>query len=319
MGVKPGDIDGDVQRMQRYNVVDRDLESNREVEHFVEPHTPAFCRPSHHTTDQRASKCNMAPTNRTKSDREEAIQRALAKRERENTPFDDHALEFGIPKTTLYNRFWGMSSRRKAHENHQALTPGMEDALLQWASELDSRGSPPRLDLFKATAAELASQQAGSSLPVNLGPTWIRGFLGRHLEFRMKSAVLQDYQRLHASHPTPIRNYFNKLGAVLRKYNIQPHNMYNVDEKGFQLGVHNRAKVIVRHRCRPPIEKMDGSREWITVVEFTCADNPMLPPMVIYKGKGLYRGWFTEIDDQNAKFAHSTQGYMADNLAIEWL
>ena len=119
--------------------MDRDLESDREVEHFVEPHTPAFCRPSHHTTDQRASKFNMALTNRTKSDREEAIQRALAKRERENTPFDDLALEFGIPKTALYNRFRGMSSRRKAHENHQALTPSMEDALLQWASELDAR------------------------------------------------------------------------------------------------------------------------------------------------------------------------------------
>ena len=124
---------------------------------------------------------------------------------------------------------------------------------------------------------------------------------------------------MHVSHPTPIRNYFNKLGAVLRKYNFQPHNMYNMNEKGFLLGVHNPAKVIVRHRHCPPIEKMDGSREWITVVECTCADSSMLPPLVIYKGKGLYRGWFTEVDDQNAKFAHSDKGYMTDKLAIEWL
>ena len=45
----------------------------------------------------------------------------------------------------------------------------------------------------------------------------------------------------------------------------------------------------------------------------------MLPPLVIYKGKGLYRGWFTEVDDQNAKFAHSNKGYMTDKLAIEWV
>ena len=45
----------------------------------------------------------------------------------------------------------------------------------------------------------------------------------------------------------------------------------------------------------------------------------MLPPMVIYKGKGLYRGWFTEVDDHNAKCAHSAKGYIADKLAIEWL
>ena len=127
-------------------------------------------------------------------------------------------------------------------------------------------------------AAELASQQARPSLPVNLGPTWIRGFLGRHPEFRTKFAGLQDYQRLHATHPTPIRNYFNKLGAVLRKYNFQSHNMYNMDENGFQLAVHNRAKVIVRHRRRPPIEKMDGSRKWITVVECTSAEPGVTRP-----------------------------------------
>ena len=100
-------------------------------------------------------------------------------------------------------------------------------------------------------------QQASPSLPVNLGPTWIRGFLGCHPEFRTKFAVLQDYQRLHASRPAPTRDYFNELGAVLQKYNFQPHNMCNMDEKGFQLGVHNRVKVFVRHRRRPPIEKMN--------------------------------------------------------------
>ena len=94
-----------------------------------------------------------------------------------------------------------------------------------------------------------------------LAPTWIRGFLGRHLEFRTKFAILQDYQRLHESHPIPVHDYFNEFGAALRKYNFQPHKMYNTDEKGIHLGVHNRAKVIVRHRCRPPIEKMGGSHE----------------------------------------------------------
>ena len=72
----------------------------------------------------------------------------------------------------------------------------------------------------------------------------------------------------------------------------------------------------MRYRRRPPIEKMVGSREWITVVEYTCADNSTLPPLVIYEGKGLYRGWFTDL---NAKFAYSDGGYLAVKLAIEWL
>ena len=73
----------------------------------------------------------------------------------------------------------------------------MEDALLQWAGELKARGFPPRLDPFKAMAAVSASQQASPSPPVNLGPTWIRGFLGRHPEFRTKLADLQDWRSSH--------------------------------------------------------------------------------------------------------------------------
>ena len=95
------------------------------MERFVEPHTPALSRISFHTADRRAPKFNMAPTNRAKSDREEAIQRDLEKREQENTPFDDLTLEFGIQKATPYNRFCGMKSHQKAHEDYQVLSPSM--------------------------------------------------------------------------------------------------------------------------------------------------------------------------------------------------
>ena len=63
--------------------------------------------------------------------------------------------------------------------------------------------------------------------------------------------------------------------------------MYNMDEKGSLLGYNNWAKVIVRHRQRTPTETQDGSREWITVVECISAGQFMLPPMIIYKGKGV--------------------------------
>ena len=58
-----------------------------------------------------------------------------------------------------------------------------------------------------------------------------------------------------------------------------------------------RAKVIVRRGKGPPRETENGSRQWITVVETCCANNTILPPMVIYQGKCLYRGWFDADDD----------------------
>ena len=45
----------------------------------------------------------------------------------------------------------------------------------------------------------------------------------------------------------------------------------------------------------------------------------MLPPMIIYKGKGIYRGWTSTVDDADTLFAHSDKGFITENLALEWL
>ena len=102
---------------------------------------------------------------------------------------------------------------------------------------------------------------------------------------------------------------------LLRKHNILPHNIYNIDEKGFLLGMSNWAKVIVRRGRGPPRETENGSRGWITVVEACCSNNAMLPPMVIYHGKGLYRGWFDADDDYADQTAPNRSKQPGANLA----
>ena len=91
-----------------------------------------------------------------------------------------------------------------------------------------------------------------------------------------------------------------------------------MDEKGFLLGVSNRAKVIVRRGRQNAEETTNGSRDWITAVE-TCSTTAMLPQMIIYKGKSLQRDWVKDIDEPEAVFAVSNRGYMTDELALAWL
>ena len=88
-----------------------------------------------------------------------------------------------------------------------------------------------------------------------------------------------------------------------------------MDEKGFLLGMSNRAKVIVRRGRRPPRETENGSREWIRAVEICCVNNAMLPPMVIYHGKGLYRSWFGADDDYADQTAPNRSKQPGGNLA----
>ena len=67
-----------------------------------------------------------------------------------------------------------------------------EKALEQWVDTWDEHGFPPRLDLFKAVAAQLAERRAeeeGNASLAELGPTWLRGFLNCHPTYSTKFFV----------------------------------------------------------------------------------------------------------------------------------
>ena len=92
-------------------------------------------------------------------ERKEKIRRALEERAQFNTLFEDLHHKHSILNSTLSNRAGGRQSRRKAHEDYQALSPAMEDALREWMLQMDSQWFPPRLDIFKAVAEKLFQQQ----------------------------------------------------------------------------------------------------------------------------------------------------------------
>jgi hypothetical protein len=258
------------------------------------------------------------------NDKEERIRRAIAERAAERTALPELALKYGVPRTTLGDRLQGGRSMREAKAEEQSLNPYQEKALVKWVAQMESTGFPPRLDLFKAIAAHLAKQRAedeGDPKLAKLGCSWLRGFLNRHPEIAAKYAVSLDIPRELAGQPGPIRRYFELLGRLFKKYRFKRENIYNMDEKGFMLGMGNRAKVITHRTTKPPKETQDGSREWITVVEPCAADNTMLAPIVIYQGQAIYRGWY-DVDvkmDRRTAFARSDKGFTNDELALDWL
>lgn len=73
----------------------------------------------------------------------------------------------------------------------------------------------------------------------------------------------------------------------MAKYNVQPHNTYNMDEKGFLIGYLTKTKRIftksLQESGRLVGAAHDGSREWITILATICADGSTLSPGLIYK------------------------------------
>ncbi|XP_044717106.1 DDE superfamily endonuclease domain-containing protein [Hirsutella rhossiliensis] len=157
--------------------------------------------------------------------------------------------------------------------------------------------------MIKSFAQDIAKIEVGKDWPYSfvrrnsdeLGCTWFDGF---------------DIARKRADNASRYRAYYELIGEKIEKYDILPCNTYNVDEKGFLLGVINRTK-------------RDGNRSWITFLACVCQDLTALPPFLIYQGKPgqVQDSWLTEFDPEHqaAFFTTSETGWTNHELGKEWL
>ena len=114
---------------------------------------------------------------------------------------------------------------------------------------------------------------------------------------------------------------------MIQKYRIKPSNLYNIDEKGFLIGICNTKRRIVSKKMMKNKKLLgasqDGSREFISLLATICADGTALPPALIYEGKShdLQDSWLEDFDasEDEAYFAASAKGWTNEDLGISWL
>ncbi|XP_044715550.1 DDE superfamily endonuclease domain-containing protein [Hirsutella rhossiliensis] len=174
--------------------------------------------------------------------------------------------------------------------------------------------------MIKSFAQDIAKIEVGKDWPYSfvrrnsdeLGCTWFDGF---------------DIARKRADNASRYRAYYELIGEKIEKYDIPPCNTYNVDEKGFLLGVINRTKRVFSVRAKKQGKLIgaaqDGNRSWITFLACVCQDLTALPPFLIYQGKPgqVQDSWLTEFDPEHqaAFFTTSETGWTNHELGKEWL
>jgi hypothetical protein len=100
-----------------------------------------------------------------------------------------------------------------------------------------------------------------------------------------------------------------------------------MDEKGFLLGILNKAKRVFTkaHFNKGKLlgAGQDGNREWVTVLAAICMDGTSLPPSIIYQALSgnLQDTWLDEFDpkEQQAHFMSSPIGWTNDEIGYNWL
>jgi hypothetical protein len=128
---------------------------------------------------------------------------------------------------------------------------------------------------------------ASAAAHEDVSESWVTHFIDRNRDSLIsKWATGMDSIRHRANSEYKYNLYFDLLHSKMVEYDILPHNTYNMDEKGFLIGVISRSKRIFSRQQweAKQVTKalQDGSREFVTTIASVCADGTALPPGIVY-------------------------------------
>lgn len=235
--------------------------------------------------------------------------------------YQEYADFFEVDRSTLSRRHTGrQTSRNTKKVAQQKLNPQQEEELVLYIEDLTRRGLPPTRDMVRNFASTIAHERVSES--------WVTRFYHRHdhnLIFKWSTAM--DAVRHAADSYHKYDLYFEHIYSKIKEYDIRPENSYNMDEKGFLIGVIGRAKRLFSRRQWEKKEVtaalQDGNREWITVLAAVCGDGTTLPPGLIYASKNstLQSSWVADIEaGKHDVFVTSTpSGWTNNDTGLAWL
>lgn len=204
--------------------------------------------------------------------------------------------------------------------NQRLLHPRDEVEVVEYIRGLTKRNLKPTRQMVMNFVTPLCCRAPSEA--------WVTRFLNRNSDLLINAwTTPMDRNRHHADSVDSYRLYFELLHSKMAEYNVEPQDTYNMDEKGFAIGVSGRSKRIFdkalyqSKQFRKSLH--DGNREWVSILATVCADGSVLPPGVIYPaaGRAVQASWVAPIDPKKHDifFTTSPTGWTNDDLGITWL
>lgn len=137
----------------------------------------------------------------------------------------------GTSPATLSRHLNGGLTRHGANVKNQALTPTQELALVTFVKHATAVGHPIRHSYLRELADVLRRTRVEDDRLPELGKKWVSRFLQRHPDVKSQVAKSIEAARAEVT-KEQIIEWFRQYQEEIGEHNIEPENIYNMDESG---------------------------------------------------------------------------------------
>ena len=140
------------------------------------------------------------------------------------------------------------------------------------------------------------------------GNDWVTHFMSRYPQPASARRKLIEAARIKDVSVERLTKWFEVLQTIITEYDIEPRNLYNMDESGLAIGDIEASQSIIKATVCQAFQGKPGRQEWVTSIECICADGTSLPPLIIFKGENLSHQWIPASIHNNWRFGCNTKG-----------
>lgn len=228
-------------------------------------------------------------------DEEARLQQACTwLRKHHNASRAEAAKKFEVSYTKLRSRYLKLHAPPpEAAQKRQLLTPLLRSVLVSWMRLWSACGNPISREGLRVKVEKLTGKKP------SLG--WVDGFRRRHPELVLRRPSALDLKRARCFNRSAVKKFFHELVNMMDSHGpFKPENIYNVDEKGAQLGGGRKSTGVKYFHCRELREKYrkrSSELELVTIIECVSAAGEALTPGFIFSGGFYDMAWFEDCPD----------------------
>ena len=138
------------------------------------------------------------------------------------------------------------------------MIPEEENALKDWVLQLYAWGWPVKVAQLRQMAIELLRARGNHTA---LGVNWQQHILHLYPDLQAKYSRTLNQERLFAENEEVFKYYFELFLSVKQKHGTLNEDIYNMDKKGFMIGVAASVKVLISKHEKQAFSAQSGNRE----------------------------------------------------------
>ena len=188
---------------------------------------------------------------------------------------------YDVSKTTLFSRLNGRQNRERYYASKQLLNAEEETVLKHTLLQLQAWSWPARVSLLRQMASNLLRAKGQYTV---LGVNWQQSFLDQHPDLQAKYSHILNQFQFFTEETEVFQRWFDLYHSLKIRYGILDEDTYNMDEKGFIIGVAGSVEVIISKYEKQVFVTQSGNQEWISLIEaISAGSGQKLPLWVIFK------------------------------------